>query len=161
MKYLITGLLIGLAVLFSRCLQSGRPADPRGAAYAGSEACRHCHAGISGNYLHTHHSKPPRSLPATQSPPQKTPLPTGSTSPTPAMFVSKKILVLFSNPITEPAKRQGRSHSISLSAPAKKPRPTGTGKMTNYSSYPSPGMPARRPGRTVPAFPSGVPAMKG
>jgi len=55
MKYLITGLLIGLAVLFSRCLQSGRPADPRGAAYAGSEACRHCHAGISGNYLHTHH----------------------------------------------------------------------------------------------------------
>jgi len=55
MKYLITGLLIGLAVLFSRCLQSGRPGDPRGEAYAGAAACGRCHAGIADSYLHTHH----------------------------------------------------------------------------------------------------------
>ena len=55
MKYLITGLLIGLAVLFSQCLHSGHSADPRGGEYAGSEACRKCHANVSDGYLHTHH----------------------------------------------------------------------------------------------------------
>lgn len=55
MKYLITGLLIGLTVLFSHCLRARGSDDPRGSEYAGSETCKQCHAGISGSYLHTHH----------------------------------------------------------------------------------------------------------
>ncbi|MBS1604206.1 MAG: cytochrome c3 family protein [Bacteroidetes bacterium] len=55
MKYFVTGLLIGLAVLFSQCLHSGRSCDPRGGGYAGSKACKRCHEEISDDYSHSHH----------------------------------------------------------------------------------------------------------
>jgi len=55
----IVGGLIGLIVIFSKCVQSGSGApggDPRGVAYAGMTACLDCHKGIGGSYLHAAHA---------------------------------------------------------------------------------------------------------
>lgn len=55
----ITGIIIFLVVIFSRCIHSptgvtGGP-DPRGNKYAGPVSCRQCHKKISDTYSHTAH----------------------------------------------------------------------------------------------------------
>ena len=53
----IVGGLVGLVVIFSKCIQSGPGSgDPRGAAFAGMAACLDCHKGIGGSYLHAAHA---------------------------------------------------------------------------------------------------------
>lgn len=44
-----------LIIVFSQCLYKEKKADPRGPAYAGSEACINCHKDIYNSYLHTAH----------------------------------------------------------------------------------------------------------
>jgi len=54
----IIGGLVGLVVIFSKCVESGPVGggDPRGPAYAGMAACLGCHKGIGDSYLHTAHA---------------------------------------------------------------------------------------------------------
>lgn len=47
--------LLPLIIVFSQCLYIDKKEDPRGPAYAGSEACINCHKNIYGSYLHTAH----------------------------------------------------------------------------------------------------------
>ncbi|MBS1934285.1 MAG: hypothetical protein JST96_09830 [Bacteroidetes bacterium] len=42
-------------IFFTQCLDPGNNKDPRGKAFAGSEACLTCHKEIYGSYLHTAH----------------------------------------------------------------------------------------------------------
>ena len=53
------GGLVGLVVIFSKCIQSGSNSgsgDPRGPAYGGMAACLGCHKGIGDSYLHAAHA---------------------------------------------------------------------------------------------------------
>jgi hypothetical protein len=54
----IAGGLVGLAVIFSKCAQSGPGygGDPRGPGYAGMAACLGCHKGVGDSYLHAAHA---------------------------------------------------------------------------------------------------------
>ncbi|MEO6631856.1 MAG: multiheme c-type cytochrome [Mucilaginibacter sp.] len=47
--------LAPLVFIFSHCFDNGKPADPRGDAYAGQASCLNCHKKIYQNYLHTAH----------------------------------------------------------------------------------------------------------
>ena len=63
---LITGALTLLVFFFSRCIHSGgrtaAATDPRGEAFAGSQACIKCHGRIQSSYFHSAHAL--TSLPA-------------------------------------------------------------------------------------------------
>jgi hypothetical protein len=51
--------LVGLIVIFSKCIQSASDAgsgDPRGPAYAGMAVCQGCHNRIGDSYLHAAHA---------------------------------------------------------------------------------------------------------
>jgi hypothetical protein len=47
--------LIPLLFIFSQCFHKSKPADPRGAEYAGAASCLKCHKDMYHNYLHTAH----------------------------------------------------------------------------------------------------------
>jgi hypothetical protein len=51
-------LVAGMVILLSRCMSPGpaKAADPRGAGYAGMDACLGCHKGIGGTYVHAAHA---------------------------------------------------------------------------------------------------------
>lgn len=53
----VMGILAATVVLFQFCVQDKTPIaqDPRGIAYAGSEACVSCHASIAASYAQTAH----------------------------------------------------------------------------------------------------------
>jgi Cytochrome c554 and c-prime len=51
---LLTG-IVGSVFLFTRCFQGHAQPDPRGPAYAGSDACLQCHKTISSSFVHTAH----------------------------------------------------------------------------------------------------------
>lgn len=63
--HFIVGGLVGLVLIFSKCVQSGSgggdtgglsaSGDPRGRTYAGMKACLGCHKGIGDSYLHAAH----------------------------------------------------------------------------------------------------------
>lgn len=56
MKIFLTAILILLCIVFlSNCISNSEQTDPRGGAYAGSQACRKCHEGIYNNYIQTAH----------------------------------------------------------------------------------------------------------
>jgi hypothetical protein len=48
-------IIVGTIFFFSRCMDAKNDNDPRGTAYAGSEACIKCHQSVYSSYLHTAH----------------------------------------------------------------------------------------------------------
>lgn len=58
-SWLISTFLGALIFFGARCIQPGSPntsADPRGEAYAGSQACRKCHSTIETSWIHSAHA---------------------------------------------------------------------------------------------------------
>lgn len=57
--WMLSGILTLLVFFCSRCIQSqdsGRAGDPRGEAFAGSQACEKCHSDIGTSYFHSAHA---------------------------------------------------------------------------------------------------------